>query len=154
MPELEGNAYGRGLAASPDGIRARIVKHIDNDARVMGVESELYSALSNLLNNAVRYSPEGGDIEVSWTREGDDACLSIQDHGMGIPPEHLARLTERFYRVDLAGSRVRGGTGLGLAITKHVLKRHNTHLQIESSVGSGSRFYCQFPVSQLESPNH
>ena len=115
---------------------------------VLGIEKELHSACSNLITNAVKYSPQGGSIDITWSSNGGGALFEVRDQGMGIPPEHLSRLTERFYRVDLAGSRVRGGTGLGLAIVKHVLKRHNTQLQVESEVGEGSRFYCRFNSDQ------
>jgi two-component system phosphate regulon sensor histidine kinase PhoR len=126
-----------------------IHRHIKTDAKLLGIESEIHSALSNLLTNAVRYSPDGGRIDVSWSNDEHGAILEARDQGMGIAPEHLKRLTERFYRVDLAGERARGGTGLGLAITKHVLQRHDSSLMIESEVGRGSRFYCVFPPSQL-----
>jgi two-component system phosphate regulon sensor histidine kinase PhoR len=118
-------------------------------ARVRGIESELHSACLNLVTNAVRYSPDGGEIRIAWEPSAHGARFSVADQGMGIPREHLPRITERFYRVDLAQSRVRGGTGLGLAIVKHVLKRHNTHLQVDSELAKGSTFYCVFPASQL-----
>jgi two-component system phosphate regulon sensor histidine kinase PhoR len=103
----------------------------------------------------VRYSPDGGTIEITWHRDGPGARLGVRDHGIGIAPEHLQRITERFYRVDLAKSRIRGGTGLGLAIVKHVLKRHHSALQVASELGKGSTFYADFPPSQLDiiSPN-
>ena len=128
----------------------RINRRMRSELRVLGIEKELHSACSNLVTNAVKYSPQGGSIDISWSSSGGGALFEVRDQGMGIPPEHLSRLTERFYRVDLAGSRVRGGTGLGLAIVKHVLKRHNTQLQVESEVGSGSRFYCRFNSDQLQ----
>lgn len=131
--------------------RHRIEVSDQSEARVYGVESELHSACLNLLTNAVRYSPDGGDITVSWQDTPTGARFSVRDQGMGIPKEHLARLTERFYRVDLAKSRVRGGTGLGLAIVKHVLKRHNSRLQVTSQLTKGSTFYCEFPTTQLTS---
>ncbi len=124
----------------------------DCGLHVLGIETELHSACANLLNNAVRYSPEGGDIEVAWEKIEAGAKFSVLDHGLGIPEEHLSRLTERFYRVDLARSRVRGGTGLGLAIVKHVLKRHGSELQVESELGEGSTFYCEFPAARLARP--
>ena len=130
----------------------RISVRLDCDLRVLGIESELHSACANLLNNAVRYSPEGGDIQVTWENIGPAARFSVNDHGLGIPPEHLSRLTERFYRVDLARSSVRGGTGLGLAIVKHVLKRHGSELQVKSELGEGSTFYCDFPATRLADP--
>lgn len=123
--------------------------HIDSQARVLGVERELHSACLNLVSNAVRYSPDGGAIEVFWSEVPGGARFAVRDHGLGIPREHLSRLTERFYRVDLARSRVRGGTGLGLAIVKHVLKRHNTELEVESELNVGSTFFCDFPASGL-----
>ena len=122
---------------------------LDCESAVLGIESELHSACSNLISNAVRYSPDGGVIEVSWNAMGDGARFSVSDQGIGIPPEHLSRLTERFYRVDLAKARTRGGTGLGLAIVKHVLKRHNSLLQVESELARGSRFYFDIPPQQL-----
>ena len=134
------------------GKRHRINQHMGCGLRVLGIEKELHSACTNLITNAIKYSPQGGEISVRWTDGGDGATLEVTDEGVGIAPEHLSRLTERFYRVDLAGARVRGGTGLGLAIVKHVLKRHNTQLQIESEVGKGSRFYCQFRSDQLQAP--
>ena len=110
---------------------------------VSAIETELHSVVVNLLSNALRYSPEGGDVEVSCSQVGDKVRISIEDHGVGIPPEHLSRITERFYRVDMVGARTRGGTGLGLAIVKHVLRRHNTQLHVESTLGAGSLFYFE-----------
>ncbi len=129
--------------------KQKINQHILSEVRVLGVEKELHSACTNLVTNAVKYSPQGGNIDITWSSNSEGAGLEVADQGVGIPPQHLSRLTERFYRVDLAGSRVRGGTGLGLAIVKHVLKRHNTRLEIESEVGEGSRFYCHFQPTQL-----
>jgi len=126
-----------------------ILVAVDSPALLLGIENELHSACANLVTNAVRYSPDGGEIRVSWTDLPDGARFSVQDHGMGIPSEHISRLTERFYRVDLAKARVRGGTGLGLAIVKHVLKRHHSELRIESRLTRGSTFYCDFRESQL-----
>lgn len=116
----------------------------DSEHKIFGIDSELHSVCVNLLSNAIRYSPAGGAIEISCRDEGDKVRLTVKDHGLGIAPEHLSRLTERFYRIDLAGSRARGGTGLGLAIVKHVLRRHNSSLEIESQPGVGSTFYCDF----------
>ena len=122
---------------------------LESAALVCGTEAELFSAFSNLLANAIRYSPEGGVITVRWDDCAAGAEFSVVDQGVGIPEEHLTRLTERFYRVDLGGSRVRGGTGLGLAIVKHVLKRHRSQLAVTSALGQGSRFACVFPDDQL-----
>ena len=110
-----------------------------------GSAKELHSALSNLVSNAVRYTPSGGRIEVAFRRLPDGgAALSVRDSGFGIPAEHLPRLTERFYRVSTSRSRESGGTGLGLSIVKHVLGLHQARLQIESEVGRGSSFTCVF----------
>jgi two-component system phosphate regulon sensor histidine kinase PhoR len=130
--------------------RHRFEVRCDRAVKLRGVENELYSAALNLMTNAVRYSPEGGDIAVTWEPRGDGARLSVRDQGIGIAPEHMKRITERFYRVDLAKSRIRGGTGLGLAIVKHVLKRHRSALQVDSELGRGSTFYCDFPSQQVQ----
>jgi two-component system, OmpR family, phosphate regulon sensor histidine kinase PhoR len=126
--------------------------HLEADASLglLGVEQELHSAFNNLIANAVRYSPEGGNILVRWYMSADGPRFQVTDEGIGIPPEHLSRITERFYRVDLARERIRGGTGLGLAIVKHVLKRHDTSLQVESLVGKGSTFHCVFPTRRAQ----
>jgi len=101
----------------------------------------------NLLGNALRYS--GADaIEVAWRDQGDKVRLAVTDNGCGIAEQHIDRLTERFFRIDAPATHARGGTGLGLAIVKHVLKRHNSALQIRSQLNEGSRFYCDFtPLS-------
>jgi two-component system phosphate regulon sensor histidine kinase PhoR len=113
---------------------------------------EVASAFSNLVTNAIRYTPPGGDILVTWGMEGGAPTLRVRDNGEGIAPEHIPRLTERFYRVDRSRSRSSGGTGLGLAIVKHVLQRHQGHLEIESEVGRGSTFSCVFPATRLSTP--
>jgi two-component system phosphate regulon sensor histidine kinase PhoR len=117
---------------------------------LLGVRSELLSAISNLVSNAVRYTPAGGTIRVAWTRDAEQVILSVSDTGAGIAPEHLPRLSERFYRVDRSRSRETGGTGLGLAITKHVAQRHGGELRIESQVGKGSTFSLVLPTSRLQ----
>lgn len=112
---------------------------------LLGQERELRSAFSNLVFNAVRYTPDAGRIAIRWYRDQDRSlCLSVTDDGEGIPAQHLSRLTERFYRVDVARSREAGGTGLGLAIVKHVLLRHDARLEIQSQIGRGSVFTCRF----------
>lgn len=119
--------------------------YIDNDLTITGEFAEIKSAFSNLIINAVKYTPEGGKIIVSWQKNNDQQPeFSVQDTGIGIEPKHISRLTERFYRVDKARSRDSGGTGLGLAIVKHVLLRHNAQLEIESEFGVGSCFRCIF----------
>lgn len=120
------------------------------EGEIAGVPSELQSALSNLISNAVRYTPAGGSITVTWQRKDDGrAVFSVQDTGPGISPEHIPRLTERFYRVDRSRSRETGGTGLGLAIVKHVLQRHGATLEITSVLGKGSLFSVTFPANRL-----
>jgi two-component system phosphate regulon sensor histidine kinase PhoR len=117
---------------------------------VAGASAELQSAFSNLLANAMRYTPAGGRIEVTWeTLPDGSARFAVQDSGPGIEPKHLARLTERFYRVDRSRSRDTGGTGLGLAIVKHVLQRHGAKLGITSTPGQGSEFSVTFPASRV-----
>lgn len=117
---------------------------------IAGHPHELHSALSNLLNNAVRYTPAMGHITCTWEPLPDgSARFSVRDSGAGIAPEHLARLTERFYRVDRARSRESGGTGLGLAIAKHALQRHGASLQVHSTLGQGSEFVVTFPAQRL-----
>ena len=127
-----------------------LVLHADESLVIEAVPTELHSAFMNLVTNAIRYSPDGGDIHVRWHSDTDGARLEVEDQGVGIAHEHLSRLTERFYRVDARGSRARGGTGLGLAIVKHVLRRHGTNLMIESRVGVGSKMYCVLPLSLHE----
>jgi two-component system phosphate regulon sensor histidine kinase PhoR len=127
--------------------------HLDKSAEIdlAGAEGELASAIGNLLSNAVRYTPDGGRIDVRWSvREGDGcAVFEVADTGIGIAREHLPRLTERFYRVDGSRSRDTGGTGLGLAIVKHVVQRHGGELQVESEPGKGSRFRLVFPAVRV-----
>ena len=118
---------------------------LETDVSILGSYKELYSCISNLIYNAVKYTEERGIIEIHWYRDDDGAHLSIRDNGIGIGPEHLSRVTERFYRADSSRARTRGGTGLGLAIVKHVLARHDATLYIESEPGMGSTFRCDFP---------
>jgi two-component system, OmpR family, phosphate regulon sensor histidine kinase PhoR len=115
---------------------------------LLGARTELHSAVSNLVSNAVRYTPVGGRIEVSWQEQGEELLMAVRDTGPGIAPEHLPRLSERFYRVDRSRSRETGGTGLGLAITKHVAQRHGGALRIESQLGVGSTFLLVLPLSR------
>ena len=120
---------------------------LDETLGLAGIENELYSAFSNLVFNAVRYTDRGGRIRVRWAREADDtACFCVTDDGIGIDAKHLPFITQRFYRVDPSRSRSQGGTGLGLAIVKHVLQRHDSELTVESEPGQGSRFCCGFPA--------
>ncbi|MSQ19175.1 MAG: phosphate regulon sensor histidine kinase PhoR [Betaproteobacteria bacterium] len=117
---------------------------------IRGSPDELRSAFSNLVSNAVRYTPIGGRIVIGLVREGDVLRFSVQDSGLGIPAEHIPRVTERFYRVDKSRSRETGGTGLGLAIAKHILVRHGGRLDIESQVGKGSTFHAVLPAMRID----
>jgi two-component system phosphate regulon sensor histidine kinase PhoR len=118
--------------------------------KVCGNADELRSAFSNLVSNAVRYTPTGGEIELSWTqRDNGQAIFSVKDSGIGIAHEHIPRLTERFYRVDRSRSRETGGTGLGLAIVKHIALRHQAHLEITSEEGKGSTFSIVLPSKRV-----
>lgn len=114
-----------------------------------GAQEELHSAFGNLVSNAIRYTPEGGDITLVWQARGKEAVFSVQDTGIGIEPQHISRLTERFYRVDRSRSRGTGGTGLGLAIVKHILTRHQARLEIASEPGRGSIFSAVFPAARV-----
>lgn len=117
--------------------------------KLRGSLDELRSAFGNLVSNAVRYTPPGGRITLAWQVDDGLATFSVSDTGIGIPAEHIPRLTERFYRVDKGRSTASGGTGLGLAIVKHVLSRHGAELKIESTPGKGSTFSCRFPADRL-----
>ncbi len=125
-----------------------ILLHIEEGLRIKGSRDELVSAFTNLVSNAVRYTPENGEIHINWQLKNKQAVFSVQDSGIGIEEQHIARLTERFYRVDNGRSRDTGGTGLGLAIVKHILNRHKARLDIESTVGKGSTFSITFPQSR------
>jgi two-component system phosphate regulon sensor histidine kinase PhoR len=122
----------------------------DDAAQMAGAETELLSALTNLANNAVRYTPEGGRIDIAWRVLPDGSGeFAVKDTGPGIEREHIPRLTERFYRVDGSRSRDTGGTGLGLSIVKHVVQRHGGELQVQSEPGKGSTFRLVFPAARL-----
>jgi two-component system phosphate regulon sensor histidine kinase PhoR len=123
---------------------------VETDARLTGGVQELASAFSNLVSNAVRYTPEGGTIGIAWQLRDGQGIFSVEDSGIGIERRHIARLTERFYRVDNSRSRETGGTGLGLAIVKHVLTRHQASLEIKSEFGRGSTFSAVFPARRVE----
>ena len=115
---------------------------------LLGAETELASAFGNLISNAIRYTPEGGKVRLIWRDGVDGASFTVEDTGVGIAPEHIPRLTERFYRVDRSRSRETGGTGLGLAIVKHAVARHQGQLDIASEPGLGSRFTVHFPAQR------
>lgn len=132
--------------------RHRIESDIDETLHIAGDFSELYSAFSNIVFNAVTYTDEDGTISIGWRLQADGpARFSVTDTGVGIAPEHVPRLTERFYRVDQARSRELGGTGLGLAIVKHVLMRHKATLEVDSEPGKGSTFAFVFPGELVQS---
>lgn len=126
-----------------------ITLDVEADVALKGSETELRSAFSNLVFNAVKYTQDGGHIRIRWWSDGSGAHLSVQDSGVGIDSKHLPRLTERFYRVDSSRNASTGGTGLGLAIVKHVLLRHRARLEISSVLGHGSTFTCHFPPVQV-----
>jgi two-component system phosphate regulon sensor histidine kinase PhoR len=139
----------RGLSAG----RHRLSFDWGDEVELAGNESELISAVTNLVSNAVRYTPESGQIEVRWRQRPEGAGeITVRDTGPGIAAEHLPRLTERFYRVDGSRSRDTGGTGLGLAIVKHVVQRHGGELQIESTPGQGSTFTLVLPARRVRYP--
>ena len=125
--------------------RHQFTFELDNNLKVLGSEDELRSAISNLVYNAVNHTPEGTQIIVRWQRVPTGAEFSVEDNGPGIGPEHIPRLTERFYRVDKARSRQTGGSGLGLAIVKHVVNHHDSRLDIQSTPGKGTRFSFVIP---------
>jgi len=122
---------------------------IDDKLFIYGHQNQLYSAFSNIIFNAVRYTPEKTEISISWSADEYGAHLIVADNGNGFEKEHIPRLTERFYRIDKGRSRERGGTGLGLAIVKHVMVRHDADLRIKSEPGKGSEFSCHFPVQRI-----
>jgi two-component system phosphate regulon sensor histidine kinase PhoR len=142
----------RGLLADAQtlsGGRHRIELLIDKPVRLRGVPAEFESAVRNLLTNAIRYTPQGGRITMSWVSRTQGAQLTVEDTGIGIAPEHLPRLTERFYRVDRGRSRDTGGTGLGLAIVKHIAQRHDATLRFDSTLGKGTRFTLMMPRERV-----
>jgi two-component system phosphate regulon sensor histidine kinase PhoR len=141
-------AHIREDAATLSGGRHRITIEADDTLTVTGVETEVLSALGNLVTNAIRYTPDGGSIDVAWKQVDREAVFSVTDTGFGIPAADIPRLTERFYRVDRSRSRDTGGTGLGLAIVKHVLQRHDATLDVKSEEGKGSTFSVRFPAQR------
>jgi two-component system phosphate regulon sensor histidine kinase PhoR len=121
----------------------------ETDAMLTGNESEIHSAFSNLVDNAAKYTPTSGSIEIRWSVDEEGGHFAVTDTGIGIHADHIPRLTERFYRVDAGRGRDTGGSGLGLAIVKHVLQRHGATLEITSVQGRGSTFTCHFPPERL-----
>ncbi len=129
--------------------RHTISAEIDDSLQLMGAAQELHSAFGNLVTNAIRYTPAGGEIKLYWQLHQNEAVFSVTDTGIGIDQKHLDRLTERFYRVDRSRSRETGGTGLGLSIVKHILTRHQGRLEVTSELGRGSVFSAIFPISRV-----
>ncbi len=122
---------------------------VESQAQLIGDEPEIHSAFSNLVDNAAKYTGADGALEIRWSVDEDGGHFAVSDTGIGIPPEHIPRLTERFYRVDPGRSRATGGSGLGLAIVKHVLQRHGATLDVQSTLGAGSTFICHFPPERI-----
>jgi two-component system, OmpR family, phosphate regulon sensor histidine kinase PhoR len=143
-------AQVRAEAAALSGARHALGFEVDGDLQVAIDEGEFTSLVSNLVSNAVRYTSDGGRIHVAWQRlENGQAQLAVSDTGTGIAAEHIARVTERFFRVDDSRSRESGGTGLGLSIVKHIAQRHGAELLIESVLGKGSTFRVRFPSNRV-----
>ena len=148
MVQCEQEAKALSVLLFPNGHRLEF--DVVSAGEIAGVQNELLSAMSNLVTNAVRYTPDAGTIRVSWKILNDGRGeFKVKDSGPGIAPEHIPRLTERFYRIDRSRSRETGGTGLGLAIVKHVVQRHGGELHIESALGQGSCFTMSFPPTRL-----
>lgn len=139
----------RALSAGRHRIEVAIEPSAGAEPRLLGSPQELHSAFSNLVSNAVRYTPEGGNVRLTWRSDAAGGRFSVSDTGIGIETRHLPRLAERFYRVDSGRSRETGGTGLGLAIVKRALARHQAVLDVASEPGKGSTFSCVFPPSRL-----
>jgi len=132
------------LQTSIDDKQQTLELNLDSHTRLLGQHQELYSLASNLISNASKYSPEQSTITVNWREVNGDLCLEVSDNGPGIAPQHIPRLTERFYRVDEGRAQTTGGTGLGLSIVKHILINHDGQLEIQSQFGKGSQFICLF----------
>ncbi|MFA7240159.1 MAG: phosphate regulon sensor histidine kinase PhoR [Sulfuricellaceae bacterium] len=147
VPHLIETLYREALSLSNGKHRIRLDSRAQEG--LLGNEDELHSAFGNLVSNAIRYTPAGGEIVLTWENAGDRAAFSVTDTGLGIDAEHVPRLTERFYRVDRGRSRETGGTGLGLAIVKHILTRHQAKLEIDSEPGAGSTFRVIFPAHRV-----
>ena len=126
-----------------------ITLEADEKLNLRGNNDELHSLFSNLINNAVRYTPENGEIKICWEQVNDEAVFSVTDNGPGIAAQHIPHLTERFYRADVDRSRESGGTGLGLAIVKYAVERHDGRLEIQSTLGQGATFSCYFPSQRF-----
>lgn len=148
MAKLLNQVYSDAQAVN-DEKQHKITLQADKTLFILGIEDELRSAFSNLVINAVKYTPEGGEIHINWWEDNRGAHLSVKDTGIGIDPHHIPRLTERFYRADPSRHSKTGGTGLGLAIVKHVLIHHDAELEVRSELTKGSEFICHFPPRAL-----
>ena len=138
--ESESNALSAG--------KHQLIFSVDANLCLIGREEEIRSAFANLVSNAIRYSPNGGNIKITWGTVDNHPTFSCRDSGIGIERQHIERLTERFYRIDKSRSRETGGTGLGLAIVKHIANRHSADLVIKSRLGEGSSFSLRFPPTR------
>lgn len=147
VPDIARALYHDALALSAG--RHKVTLLLESASWINGAEDELRSAFGNLVSNAIRYTPAGGEVCLSWKDDGEGAVFAVRDTGIGIAPKHVPRLTERFYRVDRGRSRETGGTGLGLAIVKHVVNRHAARLEVTSEPGSGSCFGVVFPGARV-----
>ena len=147
VPAMLERLYRDALSRAEQG--REISLEITTPLWLYGAESEVESAFTNLLVNALKYTPAEGSVRMRWWADGDAVCFSVIDAGIGIPSEHIPRLTERFYRVDPGRSRDQGGSGLGLAIVKHALQRHGGWLDVQSVEGKGSTFTCHFPPQRM-----
>ena len=143
----------QGLSQSLYQSKHAIQLEIDPTLHLNGAQDELQSAFSNLVSNAIRYTPKGGDVFIHWRLIDEQPVFSVRDTGIGIEQQHIERLTERFYRVDRGRSRETGGTGLGLSIVKHILIRHQAKLEISSEIGVGSTFSVVFPKTRAIQTN-
>lgn len=151
LESIQNDAIGLSLGLNKNSQKAKHHIHLNADAnlKLNGAREELRSAFSNLVINAIRYTPTGGEIFISWALQDEQAVFSVRDTGIGIEQQHIARLTERFYRVDRSRSRETGGTGLGLSIVKHILIRHQAKLEVSSAIGVGSTFSAVFPKARI-----
>jgi two-component system phosphate regulon sensor histidine kinase PhoR len=151
FPELLAQLVREAQAGAP--ALPKFELHVDYGCLLLGSERELHSIASNLISNAVKYTPSTGTITLGWACDDSGARLTVADTGIGIAAEHLPRLTERFYRVDRSRSRAKGGSGLGLSIVKHGLQRHGGRLEIASEEGRGSTFTARFPARRVSRRN-
>jgi two-component system, OmpR family, phosphate regulon sensor histidine kinase PhoR len=147
LKSLQNDALG--LSQSLYKTKHKIQLDVDASLNLSGAQEELHSAFSNLVSNAIRYTPKGQEIFISWNLVNEQPVFAVRDTGIGIEQQHIDRLTERFYRVDRGRSRETGGTGLGLSIVKHILIRHQAKLEISSEIGVGSTFSVVFPKSRI-----